>query len=120
MTYLRIDSNKERIRKVGRGNFDDSFFDKKGKESIEYMHDKCSFCGKPLKATADKVASEGRIIMTCNTKGCPGNIAYDKSNWSNKYRDLKRAEDRELVWDLAQIATSKPYHKLWANKKYMI
>lgn len=117
---LRIPTNEERIRKVGRGNFDDSFVDKKGVKRVQHAHDRCSYCKQPMEAIKDYVAEQGKIIMTCNTQGCPGNYAYEPKNWDNKYRSLKRAEDRELVWDLAQIACSKPFSKLWANKKMFI
>lgn len=116
----RIESDEERIRKVGEGNFDDSYFDSWGKEIIEDAHDICPYCYEPMEAV-DQIARKGRIIMTCDTDDCPGNMALDSKDWNKKYSDLKRAEDRELVWDLSQIALNRPYQKkLWATKHRLI
>lgn len=118
---LRIPSTKERIRKV-RGKhkfFDDAWFDKKAKKRIEKTHDKCSYCRKKLTAV-DMIKEKGKIVMTCNTPGCPGNMALNSKDWDKKYRGLARQIDKDLVWEMKQITSSKPWKKLWANRRGFI
>lgn len=120
----RIPSNKERQRKVAKKltGFDDSWYDKRMKKSLEKTYDTCHWCQAQLHPI-DMINKKGKIVMTCNTPGCPGNYALDKKDWDRKYRKNKRfgrLVDGRLYWDFMQMVVGKHPDKLWSNHKRFI